>query len=288
MSGNAPIDVTSVSSWNEHLRTARQLGHTVIADFHAEWCGPCKQIAPLYKKLASQYAFTRFLRVDVDGLGTKAIAAKYQISAMPTFIAIKPGDPSAKTGEVVQTLQGANPASLNQMIATHASHAYNPASTLASDEAEQFKKKANDAFGSGNYKEAIELYTKALAACPDSGVLYANRSFAYARFARSQDGSVEERNKARVSAFEDSVKATQLEDRWGKAWVRMGEAIQLSLDDEGAANLASDELRKENRAKTLGAAEEALDNAVRLSEGKIRADAEQKLDQVRVDLEAKS
>lgn len=190
---------------------------------------------------------------------------------MPTFITIKPGDPSAKSGEVVQTLQGADPAGLNQMIATHASHAYNPPNALPSEEAEQLKKEANAAFGTGNYKDAIELYTKALAKCPESGVLRANRSFAYARVARSQDGTVEERNKARASALQDAMKATVLEERWGKAWIRMAEALQLSLDDECAAIIPSDEIRKEGRAKGLEAAEEALDNAVRCSEGKIRA-----------------
>ena len=48
-----------------------------------------KQIAPVYSKLAGQNPHVQFLRVDVDA--QKAIAAKYQISAMPTFLAIKAG-----------------------------------------------------------------------------------------------------------------------------------------------------------------------------------------------------
>jgi thioredoxin-like negative regulator of GroEL len=48
-----------------------------------------KQIAPVYAKLAGSNPHVKFLRVDVDA--QKAIAAKYQVSAMPTFLAIKAG-----------------------------------------------------------------------------------------------------------------------------------------------------------------------------------------------------
>ncbi|THU89780.1 thioredoxin-like protein, partial [Dendrothele bispora CBS 962.96] len=291
-----PIEIKSVSEWNTILRAAKAAGQTVIVDFHAVWCGPCKQIAPIYTSLASQYPFTHFLRVDVDGPGTKAIAAKYQITAMPTFLAIKPNDSSSsndpqasKTGQVVETLRGADPQGLHRMVAAHASHAYTPNSTLGSTEAEEGKKKGNEAFAQGRFKDAVEEYTKAIKLAPQSGVLYANRALAYIRMIQSKDKdgsgdtSAEERKVARVKAIEDAQRATNLEERWGKAWVRMAEAMLLSTDEEAMEDVEASK-RAAGRKMSLLGVEEALENAVGLSDGKVKAEAEKMLGNVRKEL----
>ncbi|KIK55254.1 hypothetical protein GYMLUDRAFT_175993, partial [Collybiopsis luxurians FD-317 M1] len=120
----SPIEIQSVAEWNTILRHAYANNQTVIADFHAEWCQPCKVIAPVYANLATQNPFTYFLRVDVDGNRTRPIATKYSISAMPTFVVIKRpsegGDGNGK-GEVVEKLQGADPHGLARIANTHAS-----------------------------------------------------------------------------------------------------------------------------------------------------------------------
>ncbi|EJD55013.1 thioredoxin-like protein, partial [Auricularia subglabra TFB-10046 SS5] len=110
MSG--PVEVTTVSEWNTALREAKAVGRAVIADFHAEWCGPCKQIAPYYAKLAAEHPGATWLRVDVDGQGTRVIAQKYKITAMPTFVVIR-------NGEVADTLRGADPRGLNALAAKY-------------------------------------------------------------------------------------------------------------------------------------------------------------------------
>ena len=75
----------------------------------ATWCGPCKQISPFYKELSESEDFANvvFLKVDVDE--NPETAAKYGVSAMPTFIFIK-------AGEVIDRLMGANPGRLQEMI----------------------------------------------------------------------------------------------------------------------------------------------------------------------------
>jgi len=80
----------------------------VVIDFTATWCGPCKAIAPLFGQLAAEHAGDAvFLKVDVDE--NAETAAKYQVSAMPTFLFLK-------GGEVVDRLMGANPDHLRSMI----------------------------------------------------------------------------------------------------------------------------------------------------------------------------
>jgi thioredoxin 1 len=67
--------------------TGRKL---VVIDFTASWCGPCKAIAPLYKELAEEFGDdVVFLKVDVDE--NPDTAAKYSVSAMPTFVFISGG-----------------------------------------------------------------------------------------------------------------------------------------------------------------------------------------------------
>ena len=78
-----------------------------VIDFSATWCGPCKMIAPLFKELSEAIDDVVFLKVDVDE--NPDTAAKYSVSAMPTFLFIK-------RGVVVDRLMGANPARLQELI----------------------------------------------------------------------------------------------------------------------------------------------------------------------------
>merc|ERR1712167_378212 len=77
----------------------------VVIDFTATWCGPCQRIAPVFVKLAEEMPDVKFVKVDVDQ--NEAIAAKYNVKAMPTFKFVK-------NGEVVKELVGANEAGLRE------------------------------------------------------------------------------------------------------------------------------------------------------------------------------
>ncbi|KAJ3723836.1 thioredoxin-like protein [Lentinula raphanica] len=283
-----PIEVSSVSEWNTILRFAYTNNQTVIVDFHAEWCQPCKAIAPVYTNLASQQPFTYFLRVDVDGNRTRPIAAKYSISAMPTFIVIKrpPGEDGSANetgkGVVVERLQGADFQGLTRITNTHASHAYTPPSNLKTREAEKAKDLGNNLFKKRQYAPAVDAYSKAIELSPDSGMLYANRALAYYKWIQSKrDGAdtPKARNALRVKQMEDGLKVTNLEERWGKGWVRLAEAMLEAGSEESQESVAVD-LRSEGRKVTLDAAEEALTNAVNLTEGKTKAEAQSLLDTV--------
>lgn len=83
----------------------------VIVDFFAEWCGPCKRIAPVFEECSKQYTKILFVKVDVDELAE--ITEKENITSMPTFKVYK-------GGQVVETLLGANDAALKQVVEKYA------------------------------------------------------------------------------------------------------------------------------------------------------------------------
>jgi len=60
------------------------LDKNVIVDFSAEWCGPCKRIAPDFEELSKKCTNVVFLKVDVDS--AEKLAEAYEISALPTFL----------------------------------------------------------------------------------------------------------------------------------------------------------------------------------------------------------
>jgi thioredoxin 1 len=67
----------------------------VVLDFTAEWCPPCKAIAPMYHKLATEHAvdnLVAFVKVDVDA--APDVAQKFEVTAMPTFVFLVDGEPS--------------------------------------------------------------------------------------------------------------------------------------------------------------------------------------------------
>ena len=74
----------------------------VLVDFHAEWCGPCKAMAPALEEVSAEMAGKiKVVKVDVDA--NPEITTKYQIQAMPTLIIIKDGEVVGRhTGALVQ------------------------------------------------------------------------------------------------------------------------------------------------------------------------------------------
>ncbi len=71
-------------------------GKTVVCDFWAPWCGPCRMIAPVLDELAPDYAGrAEFVKINVDEDGDTA--QKYGVMSIPNIFVIKGGAPVANS-----------------------------------------------------------------------------------------------------------------------------------------------------------------------------------------------
>jgi thioredoxin 1 len=80
------ISLTQENFAKEVLQSATP----VLVDFWAEWCGPCKMIAPILDELAEEYSGrVRIAKVNIDE--QQALAAEYSVRAIPTLLLFKQG-----------------------------------------------------------------------------------------------------------------------------------------------------------------------------------------------------
>lgn len=83
-----PIEVNEADFQSEVLTS----DVPVLVDFWAEWCGPCKMVAPVVEKLASDYdGQVKVAKVDVDT--NPSLSGKYGVRSIPTLLIFQNGDP---------------------------------------------------------------------------------------------------------------------------------------------------------------------------------------------------
>ena len=64
-------------------------GRTVLVDFFATWCGPCKMMSPILEEFSSEQSDIAVAKVDIDQ--SRELAERYNITGVPTMILFKNG-----------------------------------------------------------------------------------------------------------------------------------------------------------------------------------------------------
>jgi thioredoxin 1 len=86
------IATLSDATFDEEVKGASE---PVLVDFWAEWCGPCKMIAPILEEIASeQSGKLRIGKLNVDD--NPDIARRFEVMAIPTLILFKDGEPAKR------------------------------------------------------------------------------------------------------------------------------------------------------------------------------------------------
>jgi thioredoxin 1 len=82
----------------------------VFIDFYAQWCGPCKRIAPYIEDLSDLFDTVKFFKIDIEANSEmEELAISFKVESMPTFVLLE-------NGKEITRIIGADKDKLKKML----------------------------------------------------------------------------------------------------------------------------------------------------------------------------
>lgn len=147
----------------------------VILDFWAEWCGPCKALAPMLEKVAAEYADKGVVLYKLNVDEEKFIASQFQVQSIPTVYAMFQGQPVAdltnarSESQMKQILDQL----LSQLPVQAGADAGGAPQGPSPEELAQFIKMGEDALGEGDAQRAAGIFAQVTEFAADNAPAHA-------------------------------------------------------------------------------------------------------------------
>ena len=84
----------------ENFESVKNSEKTVLLDFYADWCGPCRMVSPIVDQIAEENPQYMICKINIDE--EPSLAERFGVVSIPTLVVMK-------NGEVVQSSTGARP-----------------------------------------------------------------------------------------------------------------------------------------------------------------------------------